>query len=382
MNFISMSSENQMNTRKASKLLALFALGAALSTGVHAQQKAGNLTTLKTSQCANPDKDNIGRMKNEPDPDDPPQLIRGSTEQNRVEWDDVAKFGKVPDKLRMRGDNICSILGKNIRAIGYHQYAMDRTGNIIQGGGFYCGRVREDSECGNPKEDRITDLPNMEDPPRLIRKDGQLGWDDHSKFGRVPRNLQQKGDNICNVLGRVVIALGYHPEAQDEQGKPIDGGAYYCNSVAELEDGKISDKSTLAVTPLDETQKVAAVDSLVVKVANQWYEITAFNDSYAKRTARFQTPANGGMMPWWGNSQLAEEFAKAVGQRMGYPNREADGPLFAFNDKIQAQAHTRIISPKNRETRLRQVNGIRDYYEWTTYAVATKVAAPANTPAK
>jgi len=80
----------------------------------------------------------------------------------------------------------------------------------------------------------LTDLPNIESPPKLVvgtAGKNQLEWDDPSKFGRVPQNLSQRGDSICSILGRNVVALGYHPAALDAAGSVIPGGGFLCGRI-------------------------------------------------------------------------------------------------------------------------------------------------------
>ncbi len=75
--------------------------------------------------------------------------------------------------------------------------------------------------------------------------------------------------------------------------------------------------------------------AFVVNVGGQDYDVTTFTGSYYANTSKFATPANGGVMPWWGDEVLVNEFAIKVGF-MGYPTGEpfngvqSAGPLFAF----------------------------------------------------
>lgn len=52
-------------------------------------------------------------------------------------------------------------------------------------------------------------------------------WDDPAAFGKVPPELKATGDKNCQAIGGIE-AIGYHPKAQDAQGKPIPGGGYFC----------------------------------------------------------------------------------------------------------------------------------------------------------
>jgi hypothetical protein len=82
--------------------------------------------------------------------------------------------------------------------------------------------------------------------------------------------------------------------------------------------------------------------AVVVNVGGQDYDVTTFTGSFLDNISKFQTPANGGVMPWWttgpeGTSAIAVQFANAVGTALGTPNGSPDpdvGPLFAFNQFI------------------------------------------------
>lgn len=52
-------------------------------------------------------------------------------------------------------------------------------------------------------------------------------WDDPAAFGKVPPELKATGDKNCQAIG-AIEAIGYHPKAEDAQGKPIPGGGYFC----------------------------------------------------------------------------------------------------------------------------------------------------------
>ena len=67
----------------------------------------------------------------------------------------------------------------------------------------------------------------------------------------------------------------------------------------------------------------------IFNIGGQDYDVTTFSGSYNSDTSRFNTPANGGVMPWWGNSGLAQQFATAVGNSMGLV-LGTQGPFFAY----------------------------------------------------
>ena len=75
--------------------------------------------------------------------------------------------------------------------------------------------------------------------------------------------------------------------------------------------------------------------ALVVTVNGQTWNVTTFGpQTFISDQSKFATPANGGKMPWWNNSSLAQSFATAVGGALGYPNAAFStnfGPLFSWS---------------------------------------------------
>jgi len=67
----------------------------------------------------------------------------------------------------------------------------------------------------------------------------------------------------------------------------------------------------------------------VVSVNSIQYDVTTFTGTYNSNSGKFETPANGGEMPWRGSSSLAQQFAAAVGGGLAYPNGD-NGPFFAW----------------------------------------------------
>jgi hypothetical protein len=86
--------------------------------------------------------------------------------------------------------------------------------------------------------------------------------------------------------------------------------------------------------------------ALVVNVGGQDYNVTTFAGSYNDNISKFATAANGGEMPWWGNSTTAEAFASAVGTGLGLPNLGGFGPYFAHaaNPNVRTKAYLPPIS--------------------------------------
>jgi hypothetical protein len=75
-----------------------------------------------------------------------------------------------------------------------------------------------------------------------------------------------------------------------------------------------------------------------VVVAGQTYEMSKFTGSYNINAGMFALPP-GGMMPWYGNEALANQFAAAVGPGLGLNvdfaipglGKVATGPLFSYS---------------------------------------------------
>jgi hypothetical protein len=65
--------------------------------------------------------------------------------------------------------------------------------------------------------------------------------------------------------------------------------------------------------------------AVVVNVDGQDWDVTTFAGGYYENSSKFETPANGGVMPWWNNINLAGTFTAAVSSSLG-----DEGPYFAF----------------------------------------------------
>jgi hypothetical protein len=72
-----------------------------------------------------------------------------------------------------------------------------------------------------------------------------------------------------------------------------------------------------------------------VTVGGLRYDVTLFTDTYDNNKSKFATAANGGVMPWFGSSGIAESFASAVGTSLGTPNF-GSGPYFSYAIGIAA----------------------------------------------
>jgi hypothetical protein len=73
----------------------------------------------------------------------PPQLIRSQKDGGEIRWDHAYKFGPVPQTNLLEGQLVCDqIAGRNsqFKPVGYHAYALDLDGVLIQGGGYMCAQ--------------------------------------------------------------------------------------------------------------------------------------------------------------------------------------------------------------------------------------------------
>ena len=70
--------------------------------------------------------------------------------------------------------------------------------------------------------------------------------------------------------------------------------------------------------------------AFIVNVSGLNYDVTTFTGSYNANVSKFQTAANGGVMPWWGSQANASAFASALGSSLGFSNFGTLGPLFIY----------------------------------------------------
>jgi hypothetical protein len=115
--------------------------------------------------------------------------------------------------------------------------------------------------------------------------------------------------------------------------------------------------------------------ALVVTVNGQDWDVTTFTGSYGDNVSKFETAANGGVMPWWGSQTNAEAFALAVGPDLGLPNAIL-GPFYGFST---------FLAPLSLNLNVRSVAYPRETQTWNiggnfsrTWAQATPI--PANVP--
>ena len=79
--------------------------------------------------------------------------------------------------------------------------------------------------------------------------------------------------------------------------------------------------------------------AVVVNVNGQNWNVTTFTGTFDDNINKFNTPANGGVMPWWRGgvstslASTAQSFAMAVGLSLGVPNNydsTTGGPFFSY----------------------------------------------------
>ena len=64
-------------------------------------------------------------------------------------------------------------------------------------------------------------------PPKIITgPDNVKIWDRPNAFGPVPANQMEEGKKVCSQID--LVAVGYHPNAQDENGKKFPNGGFLC----------------------------------------------------------------------------------------------------------------------------------------------------------
>ena len=115
-----------------------------------------------------------------------------------------------------------------------------------------------------------------------------------------------------------------------------------------------------------------------VTVNGTTYDVTTFTGTYNANNAKFNTLANNGLMPWWGNESLAEQFAAAVGTSLGTPVGGSFGPSFARtiqNAGFAVYVNGEVFSPPNSV-----FNYSFTINDSGTYATATLAPPPADVP--
>ena len=86
--------------------------------------------------------------------------------------------------------------------------------------------------------------------------------------------------------------------------------------------GAAADLAAISLSP-------GSAQAYVVTVGGTQYDVTNFTGSADANAVKFNTTANGGMMPWYGNQSLAIDFALAV--QGFFVNRTVYATNYTFN---------------------------------------------------
>jgi len=129
-----------------------------------------------------------------------------------------------------------------------------------------------------------------------------------------------------------------------------------------------------------------SAQALVVTVGDVQYDVTTFIGSADANAVKFNTPANGGKMPWYGNGSLAIDFALAVQGFFG--NRTVYATDYTFNPDPAGNTNmVGIFWDTQYGTQPTPVPCLDCFTGGATggaynemYAVATEVAAPVPGP--
>jgi len=137
--------------------------------------------------------------------------------------------------------------------------------------------------------------------------------------------------------------------------------------------------------------------AILVTVNSTQHDVTTFNGNYNDNASKFATPANGGLMPWYGNQTLTEQFALAVYNLTPTNGGLADnnnlgvGPLFARVSDTFSSERLSFVLVLTSSVSINLVNsgypvGQLVYYapysdSSASYATATAIAVPWETDA-
>jgi hypothetical protein len=84
-------------------------------------------------------------------------------------------------------------------------------------------------------------------------------------------------------------------------------------SIGRLSLGAVASIGSIALTAGD-------AQAITVTVGGKQWDVTTFTGSYNDNSNKFQTPGNGGVMPWWGQVTEASAWADTLGWALGDPN--------------------------------------------------------------
>jgi hypothetical protein len=122
-----------------------------------------------------------------------------------------------------------------------------------------------------------------------------------------------------------------------------------------------------------------SAQAYVVTVGGVQYDVTTFTGTYNANASKFALPANGGVMPWWGNRSLVEEFANAVAGGLGYES--GLGPAFAIQYAYADNTYFTLWAPQSCGSGCGEYDFIGQNVEPSSvYRWAQVAPAPASAP--
>lgn len=80
--------------------------------------------------------------------------------------------------------------------------------------------------------------------------------------------------------------------------------------------------------------------AVIIKVNSIDYDVQTFTGSYNANTSKFATAANGGSMPWWGDSTLAGQFALAIYNLTPTNGGLAGNPVYGYGPLFASSTPT------------------------------------------
>ena len=120
--------------------------------------------------------------------------------------------------------------------------------------------------------------------------------------------------------------------------------------------------------------------AVVVTVGGQDWDVTSFTGSYNANTSKFATAANGGVMPWWGSSSLASQFATQVGTNLGLPNPLPNGGNLGPGFAYQASTSVDYFQRLGNVITIQNTSNLSNQIAWAQATLVTPPPAPVPSP--
>jgi hypothetical protein len=127
--------------------------------------------------------------------------------------------------------------------------------------------------------------------------------------------------------------------------------------------------------------------AVVVNVGGQDWDVTTFTGSYNVNTSKFATAANGGVMPWWGDSSKAGQFSALVDTQLCSSLNACGtighvcGPFFAYYLSSGAIQNWRLNNTLNQQQNTSPSGaGFSVSRTWAQATLYTPPAAPVPGP--